>query len=272
MMESIQSTQNQWVKLAASLKQKKYRDESGLFLLEGIRLVEELVQSNWQMAFAFVTPEMTSTDRGRNLITQLEKKGPLYQISVAMAEKICDTKNPQGVVAVAKQQLADFDEVLPSVQLDNEKRKPLLLLADGIQDPGNLGTLLRTADAAGCHAVILIDAVDVFNPKVVRGSMGSLFHLPIIVASEALSLAWLEEHQISLYGTSLEESVLYYDVDLRQSVCIIFGNEGQGVREELLQRCKQNIHIPLLGKAESLNVSSAVAVVLYEAVRQRYQA
>lgn len=271
-MESIQSTQNQWVKLAASLKQKKYRDESGLFLLEGIRLVEELVQSDWQMSFAFVTPELASTDRGRHLIIQLEEKGPLYQISIAMMAKVCDTKNPQGVVAVAKQQLADFDELLAKIQLDLGKSKSLLLLADGIQDPGNLGTLLRTADAAGCHAVILIDAVDVFNPKVVRASMGSLFHLPVIVTSEELSLAWLAEHQIPLYGTSLEESVLYYDVDWRQAACIIFGNEGQGVRTELLQRCKQNIHIPLLGRAESLNVSSAAAVILYEAVRQRCQA
>jgi RNA methyltransferase, TrmH family len=271
-MESIQSTQNQWVKLAASLKQKKYRDESGLFLLEGIRLVEELVRSDWQLVFAFVTPELASTDRGRHLISQLEEKGPLYQIPGVIMGKVCDTKNSQGIVVVVKQLLTDFDEVRISVQQVSGERKPLLLLADGIQDPGNLGTLLRTADAAGCHAVILIDAVDVFNPKVVRASMGSLFHLPVIVASEMATLAWLAEHEISLYGTSLEESVLYYDVDLRQAACIIFGNEGQGVREELLQRCKQNIHIPLLGRAESLNVSSAAAIVLYEAVRQRCQA
>lgn len=266
-MEIIQSAQNQWVKLAASLKQKKYRDESGYFLLEGVRLVEELLQSDWQAEFVFVTPELGTCDRGRKLLGALQVKSSVYQVSEAVLTKICATKEPQGVVAVARQQLVELSQVaVPTAT------QPLVVLADGIQDPGNLGTLIRTADAVGCNALMLIDSVDAFNPKTVRASMGSLFHLPVVLSNQETLLPWLIDNNISLYGTSVADSVLYYDVDWRQPVCIVFGNEGQGVRTELLQRCRQNIHIPLLGKAESLNVSIAAAVILYEVLRQRVQA
>jgi TrmH family RNA methyltransferase len=266
-MEFIQSAQNQWVKLAASLKKKKYRDESGCFLLEGVRLVEELVQSDWQAEFAFVTPELGTSDRGRKLLSTLAAKCLIYQVTEMLLAKICDTKEPQGVMVVARQPSVVFSEVAVRTTADT-----LVVLADGIQDPGNLGTLIRTADAVGCNALILVDSVDVFNPKTVRASMGSLFHLPVVVSNQENALNWLNDNNIALFGTSVADSVLYYDVDWRQSVCIVFGNEGQGVRPELLEQCRQNIHIPLLGKAESLNVSIAAAVILYEVLRQRVQA
>lgn len=266
-MEFIQSAQNQWVKLAASLKQKKYRDESGCFLLEGVRLVEEIVQSDWQTEFAFVTPELGLSDRGRKLISCLESKIRTYQIPEGLLAKICDTKEPQGVAAVARQRLVDLSE-LDAVTATN----PLFVLADGIQDPGNLGTLIRTADAVGCNSLFLIRSVDIFCPKAVRASMGSLFNLPVVVSNQETLLSWLVQNNISLFGTSVADSVLYYDIDWQQPACIVFGNEGQGVRAELLARCQQNIHIPLLGKAESLNVSIAAAVILYEVLRQRVHA
>ena len=266
-MEIIQSAQNQWVKLAASLKQKKYRDESGCFLLEGVRLVEELVQSDWQAEFALVTPELSTGDRGCKLLKHLAEKCIIYQVPAGLLAKVCDTKEPQGVAVVARQQSGELSEFTVRAATN-----PLLVLADGVQDPGNLGTLIRTADAVGCNALILLHSVDVFSPKAVRASMGSLFNLPVIVAKQETVLPWLVANNIPLFGTSVADSLLYYDVDWRQPACIVFGNEGQGVRTELLELCQQNIHIPLLGKAESLNVSIAAAVILYEVLRQRVQA
>ena len=266
-MELIQSAQNQWVKLAASLKQKKYRDESGCFLLEGVRLVEELVQSSWQVEFVFVTQELSQSDRGRRLVGSLAAKSQVYQVSEGLLTKICDTKEPQGVVAIARQQSVKLSELTVTATVN-----PLLVLVDGIQDPGNLGTLIRTADAAGCNGLLLIHSVDLFNPKTVRASMGSLFNLPVVVSNQELLLTWLEGNNIALFGTAVTDAVLYYDVDWRQPACVVVGNEGQGVRKELLARCRQNVHIPLLGKAESLNVSIAAAVILYEILRQRVKA
>ncbi len=229
--------------------------------------MEELLQSEWQAEFAFVTPDFGTSDRGRKLLSRLETQSLVYQVPEMLLAKICDTQEPQGVVVVVRQPLVDLSQVAVTTAADL-----LVVLADGIQDPGNLGTLIRTADAVGCNALILIDSVDVFNPKTVRASMGSLFHLPVIVSNQEQVVKWLSDHNISLFGTSVADSVLYYDVDWRQSVCIVFGNEGQGVRPELLDRCQERIHIPLVGKAESLNVSVAAAVILYEVLRQRVQA
>ncbi|MDU2066120.1 MAG: RNA methyltransferase [Sporomusaceae bacterium] len=260
MREKIQSPQNQNIKLAASLKQKKYREETGLFLVEGVRLVEEVLASDWFCESIFVADSFGGQERSAALLKQAEECSHVYEVSEALLAKISDTREPQGIVAIVKQK----EQALPKAGAN-----PFWVLADGIQDPGNLGTLIRTADAAGCDGVLLIQSVDVYNPKVVRASMGSLFHLPVLSAEADLILQWLQAEQISLYGTSVENAVSYYNVDWRPSCCIAFGNEGQGMSSFVKKYCDGFVHIPLIGKAESLNVSISAAVILYEALRQR---
>lgn len=262
MIEAIKSSQNQWVKLAASLKQKKFRDQSGLFLLEGVRLSEELIASDWNYEFFFVSETFGASERERQLLIQLQDLATIYEVPDHLLAKICDTREPQGIAAVARQKQIALSEFSPS-------KIPLWVLAEGIQDPGNLGTIIRTADAVGCDGVLLVRCVDHYNPKAVRASMGSLFHLPIFNLSAETALDYLQEQQISLYATSVQDAVVHYKIDWRAPSCIALGSEANGISDEFLARSSQTVHIPMAGQAESLNVSISAAVILYEAVRQR---
>ena len=266
MIEIITSPANKKVKLAASLKQKKHRDETNLFIAEGIRLTEEAVKSNWQIEFCICTDEVLHNSRVTAIFQMLEQKNcDVYQVSKAIYDKISDTKEPQGILLVLqkqKNQLATLDVA------DN----PLFIVLDELQDPGNVGTIIRTADAVGCHGVIIMkESVDLFAAKTVRATMGSLFHVPIITeVSVDTLLTFTEQHKIVLQVTALDqEAKEYFDSDFRDATAIVFGNEGKGVNRVLLDAAKQKIFIPMLGQSESLNVATAAAVILYECFRQR---
>ncbi len=230
MKEIIISSQNKFIKMAASLKEKKYRDELNLFVVEGLRLVEEAAKSDWQ----------------------------LYG-------KMTEVKQPQGIMAIMKKYKYKLADSLVGVE------RPFFVVLDEVQDPGNVGTVIRTAAAAGCTGIFLTKGcADVFAAKVVRASMGSLFHVPIfenLTQEEVVDC--LGKYEISILATSLESSTIYFQMDFNKPVAVVFGNEGTGVSRQLLEKSKERVHIPLLGDVESLNVASAAAVILYEAVRQR---
>lgn len=267
MREILTSGQNKLIKMVASLKQKKYRDQLGLFLVEGVRLVEEVAQSNWLIEACVYTAEAQEQSRVQKILSLLQaKQCRIVEVSATIYEKISDTKEPQGIMIIAKKSEYQLDDILSS---DN---KPLLVVLDEVQDPGNVGAIIRTAAAAGCTGVILTKGcADVFAAKVVRASMGSLFNIPVVEGvTQREVVTYLEQYKIGILATSLESSNVYFQVDLKQSVAIIFGNEGNGVSDELLKESEERIHIPLLGKVESLNVAASAAVILYEAVRQRH--
>lgn len=265
MSEVVTSLQNKIVKLAASLKSKKKRDESGLFTTEGIRLAEEALHSEWKIDYCLYTGEAKSTLRASKLIASLEKSGcKVIEILPNIYEKISDTEQPQGLMLIVEKNNCQIDEFLG-------KQSMLCVILDGVQDPGNVGTLIRTADATGCDAVLMTKGcADLFSGKTVRASMGSIFHLPVyteLTHTDIISI--LHKNKIKLITTSLDSSDVYFEADLTGAAAITFGNEGSGVSEELLISSDHRLYIPMIGKAESLNVSAAAAVILYEAVRQR---
>jgi RNA methyltransferase, TrmH family len=264
--EHINSPQNQLIKQIAALKQKKQRDESGLFLVEGVRLCEDLAASDWQGEVCLFTPESAANPRVDKLLESLAAKGcRLVQTPEGIYNKVTETEHPQGIMVIAAKRHFVFPDL---VQPDSS---PLIAVLDGIQDPGNAGVLIRTADAAGCSGVILTrGCVDLFAAKTVRATMGSLFHLPVLTGLSASELlAALSAASIPLAATALEAAIPYYSAGLTGPVAIAFGNEGQGLTHELLAAADRRLVIPICGQAESLNVAAAAAVILFEAARQR---
>lgn len=266
MTEIITSPQNQFIKLAVSLKQKKYRDDLSLFIVEGVRLVEEAAQSSWLVETCIYTTEVLQLDRVQQIIADLKSKNcRMIQVPGILFAKITDTKAPQGIMVIAQKYTYQLSEVLITGM------KPFFVVLDELQDPGNVGTIIRTAAAAGVTGVILTKGcTDVFASKVVRASMGSIFHVPIfegVTNSDVIS--FFAKHKIDILATSLESSNVYFKADCNKSLAIVFGNEANGVSPQLLEHAQDKLHIPLLGRVESLNVAASAAIILYEVVRQR---
>lgn len=263
----IVSPNNKLIKEVASLKHKKYRDELGLFVAEGVRLVEECAASAWPVHVCIYTEAAAARDRARRVLDRLAAaRCRLVAVPETVYNKLSDTEQPQGIMAVLKKQQASLAQMTAP-----GGKVPLLVVLDGIQDPGNAGTIIRTADAAGCTGVITLKgATDIYAGKTVRAAMGSLFHLPVWEGAAAGELITaLKAANIGILATALEKAATYYQADLKQPVAVILGNEGQGVSRELIDKADGCLTIPLVGEAESLNVAVAAGVILYEAVRQR---
>ncbi|ATA60930.1 tRNA-rRNA methyltransferase [Geobacillus stearothermophilus] len=250
-MKRIESPKNARVKQWKKLLTKKGRDETGLFLLEGFHLVEEAVKSRAPLVELMVD-ERTAIPPGWDVSV------PVVIVTEAVMKAISSTETPQGIAAVCRKLPAELEGV------------KIALLIDAVQDPGNLGTMIRTADAAGIDAVILGEGcADVYNPKVVRATQGSLFHLPVVKGDLAQWIARFKEQGIPVYGTALENAVDYRTVPPSSSFALLVGNEGSGVRREWLEMTTETIYIPIYGQAESLNVAVAAGILLYslQAVR-----
>ena len=264
MILPVTSPDNQYVKLAASLKQKKFRDATGFFSIEGLRLAKEAVASGWELQFALVSEREKADGGFDELLFRLDGRAcQVIAVTAALYKKISDTETPQGILLVLKQKQQVFPEIPSAVPA------PWLVL-DSLQDPGNVGTIIRTADAAGAAGVMLAgECADVYAGKTTRAAMGSLFHLPVIKASASDCLGFFDRHGIPVYVSGAEATSDYRLADLTGAFAVVLGNEGAGVGEAFRSRVPAAIGIPLQGKAESLNVASAAAVILFEAARQR---
>lgn len=254
--------QNPLVKAAAELKQKKYRQQRGEFLAEGLRTVEEAVAFKAAQQIFY-----TATEDERTL--QLLEQGASMQlkltcVSEAVMKKIADTETPQGIIAVCRMQEQSLEQLLASGKL--------LLVLDRVGDPGNIGTMLRTADAAGVGGIILLKGTaDIYAPKTVRSSMGSLFHVPVlsgVAEQEFIDNAKKAGYQLLV--TALDGADNLYQADLKGRLAFVMGNEAGGVSASLLQQADKRVFIPMRGKAESLNVAMAAGIVMFEAMRRNY--
>ena len=265
-MEIITSVNNQRVKDTANLKQKKYREETGTFFAEGLRAVTEAVQYGDVADLFFIKTEESKLN---GIIKTAEAKGArLYSVDEKVMAKLSDTKTPQGVLAVIKMPKDSLRKLRPGTASDNNA--PVVML-DRVQDPGNLGTIIRTADAVGALGIILLEGcVDAFSPKVVRSSMGSLFHLPVIqdVFPED-AFTWCYRHGYEPASTALKNAQNVYKADISKKMAFIFGNEANGVAEELQAAAETRLFIPMAGQAESMNVAMAAGIILFEGLRQR---
>ena len=265
MIQLLTSPDNQYVKLAASLRQKKYRDETGLFSVEGVRFAKEAVESGWKLQFALVSESAVASAAITELAHKLDMTGcPIFAVPAALYGKIGETDSPQGISLIVRQHC----QTLAGINL-SDANIPWIVL-DSLQDPGNIGTMIRTADAAGAAGVILAgNCADVYAGKTARATMGSLFHLPVIKASVAECLNFFSRGNLPAYVAGAEAATDYTAVNLSGAFAVVFGNEGSGVGAEFRGQLTFAMRIPLLGRAESLNVASAAAVILFEAARQR---
>lgn len=269
--ETITSVQNPLIKRLHQLHTKKSRDESGTYLIEGIHLVEEAFKSAQPVETLLFDSESGLERQVASLLEQYSHSNGqevrVISASTPVIEKLSETKSPQGIVAELKKPSLDWNHWWSSVS----GKDYLLLILDEIQDPGNLGTILRTADAAGVEGVILSGGnVDLYNGKVIRSTMGSLFRVPVFHVDRSDLIQTIQKANGRLLVTSLGESSHAYDAPIYQGpTAIVIGNEGRGVSQELLQQATETVHIPLYGQAESLNAGVAAGIMLYEARRQR---
>lgn len=244
---------NAQLKLVRKLAQKKFRNELKLFVAEGLRLCEEVPPA--QVEFGFFTREFVADERSATLIERLKI---LQEVSPSTMEKISDTQTPQGILLVVRQKVSSLEDVAA---------KKIIAVLDGVQDPGNVGTILRTAEAFGCGVVMLDGSAEIFNPKVVRSSMGAIFHLPIACTSRDEFLSAMTSREILAAAVDSSAEIYFAHDFSKNPVAIVFGSEATGVSKKILDVAKK-IFIPMSGRAESLNVATSAAIILSETVRQ----
>ncbi|MEO6994107.1 MAG: RNA methyltransferase [Lacunisphaera sp.] len=287
--EKITSLQNPRVKQLVKLRDRRDRDEAGLFLVEGYRQIRRALEKNTRLLELYFSPDWFLGENEPALIEQARQAGAqLFELSKDAFAKCAYRDRPDGLLAVAPQWKLSLNDLAvadrpvaggadpglsasgPGSAPPATKKVPFLLVVESIEKPGNLGTILRSADAAGVDAVIVCDAVtDVFNPNVVRSSTGVLFSVPIVVADSATVHAWLIEKEIRIVATTPDTPNIYTNVDLTGPLAIVMGSEQYGLSKFWLKESNLLVRIPMAGQADSLNVAMATIITLFEAVRQR---
>ena len=264
----ITSSQNPKIKAALKLNDRRERNKSGLFLIEGFRELKRAVEAHVQIRSLFVCPEFFLGENEEDLIEQVQKQGgEIIPCAPHIFEKLSYRDRPDGLLGIAvqmKHQLADLTSRI------GEGKPPFLIVAEAIEKPGNLGTILRSADAAGAHGVIVCDrCTDIYNPNVVRASVGTLFTLPVIEAQSKETLSWLKERSIQVVAATPSAPKEFTQADLRGAVAIAVGTEQLGLSKTWMDAADICVRIPMHGVADSLNVATATTLLLYEVVRQR---
>ena len=305
--ELITSAQNPKIKrLLALQKDSSLRRETGLFVVEGRRELQHCIDAGFEIDSLFVCPEIAGVaDIGREVPSSFataedsacarvhfeaplrEKKAEnslngapectvkqtsgtvvstaakVFEVSEAVYEKIAYRGGTEGVMAEVKVKSRKLEDLqLPE--------NPLIVVLEAVEKPGNLGAVLRSADAAGADAVIICDPLtDLYNPNLIRASIGAIFTVPCIACSSEEAISFLKEHGISILTAQLQDSSLYYDTDMRRGTAIVMGTESTGLSQQWRAAATSHIRIPMLGRLDSLNVSVSAAILLFEAVRQR---
>jgi len=260
------SSSNKWVKYVKKLSRRRFRDREGKFVLEGVRAVEEGLKASDIIEIIMVSPRLRASERGEQLIENAGKTGiTTVEVSDNVMAGLSDTETPQGVLAVARRRNEALAEILDS-------SPSLLVLVDGVQDPGNLGTIVRTAAGAGAQGMILLPGtVDLYNPKTLRSSMGNIFQLPIIDKGNRKEiLHTLEDAGLTFITGDPGAQRPVYGVDLTVPVVIVVGSEAHGVQSDILALTGYRVIIPMAKGVESLNVAVAAGIMLYEVIRQRH--
>lgn len=254
----ITSVKNPRIKEVRNLQARpKARRDAGVFVVEGIRLAEEALATGWTTQLCLYTPDLAQ--RGLDLVEALSAANvPVEVVSEHVMKSVSDTQSPQGILLVVENQV-----------LSTPPQMELLLVLDQVQDPGNAGTLIRTAAAAGFDAVLLTEgSVDAFSPKVLRAGMGAHFRLPVLSTSEAQVVDLCRVHGLTLWAASVDAGLSYTQADLRSPLAFVIGSEAHGVSQPLYE-FSSRLHIPMPGGGESLNAAVAGAVLIFEALRQR---
>lgn len=260
----IESVNNPRVTKWQHLKTKKGRDKQGLYLIEGTKLIIEVLHSGQQIETLVFSEKHVLTEELQQLLVTGNPVSEIIRVSETVIAKLSDTMTPQGIIAVIRKSVVTINELL-------KIEEPVFLIIDQLQDPGNLGAMIRSADAAGIDGIIIgQDSVDLYNSKVIRSAMGSIFHLPIVVDVDLeQALIDLKNKGVRIYGTSPYANDDYYNFILKENIAIIIGNEAKGLSSSRIKMVDEMMRIPIVGQAESLNAAMATAIILYEHVRQQ---
>lgn len=255
----ITSINNKLIKEIKKLYKKRDRIKMGLFIVEGIKMVQEALDNDYYLEHILYSEKLLSVKNGKDLYGDLERMEISKKVTEEVFNEISDTENPQGVIGIAKLKLNDIKSI------DIEKSSKLIYL-DGLQDPGNMGTIIRTADAFNIDGVIIKSGtVDPYNPKVVRSSMGSIFRVPIYYSNSLIKdIDYLKKEGYRFLVTNLEGSRDIKEIDFNRSITVI-GNESVGVSRKILEESDELIKINMPGKSESLNAGVAASIIMYEA-------
>lgn len=262
----ITSKGNPKVKEIRLLKQAQHRRARGEYFVEGVRLLEEALNQPGQFRKVAYSPRLEKTTRGSELLFTARRKVPhaewLY-VSDEVMERICDTQSHQGILAVLEMKERSWEEIY--------KRDGIILLLSGLQDPGNLGTIFRVAEAGAAAGVILSqDMIDPYNPKVVRASMGSLFRVPFLRDQKMEDcLKKLRSRGCRILATAVHGGPSFWEVDFSKPTAVLFGQEGAGLPSHLLEGADGLLTIPMTPGVDSLNVAMAASLIIYEAMRQK---
>lgn len=260
-MKEITSLQNSFIKNIIKLQEKsRERKKQGLFIIEGFREISLAIQGNYTIKTILYSQEIINLNKVEDLNTNAE----VIQLSREVYEKLAYRSSTEGIIAIAKSK----DLSLKSIQL--EKENPLILIAESLEKPGNIGALLRTADAANIDAVLIANAKsDIYNPNIIRSSVGCVFTNNIATGTSEEIISFLEENKINFYAATLQSSNIYDDVNYTNSSAIVVGTEATGLTDIWRKKATQNINIPMLGQIDSMNVSVSAAIIIFEAKRQR---
>lgn len=261
-MQVITSKDNELIKHVRKLKDKKYRDQSGEFIIEGINLIKEAISENADIKKIIICEDCEKTNAiPKTLMYDIAKYDCEY-VSKKVLNSITQVVMPQGVFAIVAKN-DDYAEI--------DCTQDVIIALDNLQDPGNFGTILRTIDSIGLTQVLVSKGtVDVYNPKVVRSTMGAIFRVKVIEAQDLIqTMKNLRRHKFKIVVTTPKGAGDIYSIDYKKKI-IVIGNEANGVSENIVKIADENVRIPMLGKAESLNASVATGIVLYEYVRQKF--
>ena len=268
-MEKITSPNNerikQIVKMLSTPKERKY---SGKYMAEGLRMVREIPAEDLDQIFItdeFFKNHVIEDERLLKLVNSAINRNDCYIVSDIVLRKLADTENPQGIVATVKMKTYELSDLL-----GDASDVPMILVIEKMQDPGNMGTIIRTAEGAGATGLLVsYDSVDIYSPKVVRSSMGSILRKPIVVTYDLLGdIGKLKEKGIKIYGMHLDGSSIY-ETSLTGPSAFLIGNEGNGLSKEISEQADKLLRIPMMGEVESLNAGASATIIAYEAFRQR---
>ena len=265
MYQQIQSTQNARVKTLFQLKEKsRARKAAGIFLIEGTREIILAINGGYILQTFLYCPSICTETRRERIINKLSSTTEIIEISTEVYQKLAHRSTTEGTIAVAKAK----DHTLSTLQITN--KNPLILVAEAPEKPGNIGALLRTADAAGIDTVLIANPkTDLYNPNIIRSSVGCIFTNTIATGTTDQIISLLQKHHIAIYCAALQASVNYDTINYTTSTAIVVGTEATGLSQEWLDNSDSNIIIPMHGAIDSMNVSVAAGILLFEAKRQR---
>lgn len=256
----ITSVQNQKIKNILALEKARERRNQNLFIIEGIKELTLAIEGKYKINSVFFCPDIIEEN---TLLKILKNENLLIPVQRSVFEKLAYRESTGGIIALAEQR----HHTLENIQLS---KNPLLLVVESVEKPGNLGALLRTADAAGVDAVVICDPqTDFYNPNVIRSSVGCIFTKQIASATSVDTIDWLKKNNVKIYCTYLQASKPYHLIDFNSSCAIVMGTESTGLSDIWIKNSDANIIIPMQGKIDSMNVSTAAAVIVFEAKRQR---